>query len=584
VIGNQWLTVSDAKGGRRLDSPDDFVRIEIEAALERAAQHHDVRVVPTRVEGAEMPRAEDLPEPLAGLAHRNAFELTDARWPYDAGRLITWLKQLERLKASTAEANAADEAHLLKEPAAAEAQPQQGRREREMVGDESVRRVQDEHRGRVTVSRRDKSEAAKLAERKGPPAAGAQAPPRASAATQWLSMLRAIAAAARRRWRWVVPAVVVVVAGATAITVWAAYRPGDEWVPPPAPPSQDADADGVLDFNDPFALDPKNGLATKLPVTHRFNSQRARDPFDLGFTGVMANSSGEYYTNQGYSELGPGTSYRQFFAPANVLIGQGVLRLRQRTARTAFQFGIDPDRGTVFTARTRLSTHNKSAWPGAGQRAGLVVGTGKSGNHAELVLTSVDEERVIRFRKVVPGEDTELLSGPLLLSSLEWIDLYLTLGRTGPLGPWIEALYRTSAADGCLRTLGKRPAPDIWFNGTAGEKKRKVGLAIGVIAGNTSSSPFLPRWSLITVRAGQPALPNCANDVAASTTITVPDVFGDDEQTATRILKEAGFTVAVNTVKTSQPSREGVVLAQQPTSDTRAERGAQVTISIGKSD
>jgi hypothetical protein len=278
------------------------------------------------------------------------------------------------------------------------------------------------------------------------------------------------------------------------------------------------------------------------------------------------------------------TSYRQFFAPANVLIGQGVLRLRQRTARTAFQFGIDPDRGTVFTARTRLSTHNKSAWPGAGQRAGLVVGTGKSGNRAELVLTSVDEERVIRFRKVVPGEDTELLSGPLLLSSLEWIDLYLTLGRTGPLGPWIEALYRTSAADGCLRTLGKRPAPDVWFNGTAGEKKRKVGLAIGVIAGNTGSSPFLPRWSLITVHAGPPALPNCANDAAASTTVTVPDVYGDDEKTATRILKEAGFTVAVNTVKTSQPSQEGVVLAQKPPSDTRAERGAQVTISIGESD
>ena len=153
----------------------------------------------------------------------------------------------------------------------------------------------------------------------------------------------------------------------------------------------------------------------------------------------------------------------------------------------------------MFTARTRLSMRNKSAWPGTGQRAGLVVGTGKSNNRAELVLTSVDEERAIRFRKVVPGEDSELLSGSLLLSDLEWIDLYLTIGRTGPLGPWVEALYRTSAADECLRTLGKRPAPDVWFNGTAG--KQKVGLAIGVIAGNTGSSPFLPRWSLISVHA-----------------------------------------------------------------------------------
>ena len=98
VIGKQWVAAVDSKGRRRLDDPADFVRIEIEAALERAAEHRDVRVVPTRVQGADMPGISDLPGPLAELAHRNAVELTDERWHYDAGRLLAWLKKLEREK------------------------------------------------------------------------------------------------------------------------------------------------------------------------------------------------------------------------------------------------------------------------------------------------------------------------------------------------------------------------------------------------------------------------------------------------------------------------------------------------------
>jgi hypothetical protein len=52
VIGNQWLEATNKDGQRRLDDPQDWVRLEIEAALER-----DVRVVPVLVEDARMPRA-----------------------------------------------------------------------------------------------------------------------------------------------------------------------------------------------------------------------------------------------------------------------------------------------------------------------------------------------------------------------------------------------------------------------------------------------------------------------------------------------------------------------------------------------
>ncbi len=90
VIGPNWLTLTGEDGAPRLADPDDFVRLEIAAALER-----DVRVVPVLVGGAQMPTAEDLPDEIKGLALRHGLELSDQRWGYDVGRLIDSLRQLD---------------------------------------------------------------------------------------------------------------------------------------------------------------------------------------------------------------------------------------------------------------------------------------------------------------------------------------------------------------------------------------------------------------------------------------------------------------------------------------------------------
>ena len=55
-IGPDWLSVADASGKRRLDDTEDFVRMEILAALERK-----IRVIPVLVGGARMPTKQDLP-------------------------------------------------------------------------------------------------------------------------------------------------------------------------------------------------------------------------------------------------------------------------------------------------------------------------------------------------------------------------------------------------------------------------------------------------------------------------------------------------------------------------------------------
>jgi TIR domain len=88
LIGDQWLTITDERGRRRLDNAHDFVRLEIEAALKRK-----VRVIPVLVAGAPMPRADELPPSLAKLVRRQALELSPSRFDFDTGRL---LKVLDR--------------------------------------------------------------------------------------------------------------------------------------------------------------------------------------------------------------------------------------------------------------------------------------------------------------------------------------------------------------------------------------------------------------------------------------------------------------------------------------------------------
>jgi hypothetical protein len=88
LIGDEWLTVKDEMNHRRIDDPDDFVRLEIEAALAR-----DVRVIPVLVDGAAMPQADELPGSLAALVRRQALELSPDRFYFDTGRLLEVLER-----------------------------------------------------------------------------------------------------------------------------------------------------------------------------------------------------------------------------------------------------------------------------------------------------------------------------------------------------------------------------------------------------------------------------------------------------------------------------------------------------------
>jgi trehalose/maltose transport system substrate-binding protein len=88
VIGKDWISAADEQGNKRLDNPDDIVRIELGTALRRR-----IRVIPVLVGRSLMPRAGELPDDLKPLVRLNAHAISDNRFQDDSERLIKAVKQ-----------------------------------------------------------------------------------------------------------------------------------------------------------------------------------------------------------------------------------------------------------------------------------------------------------------------------------------------------------------------------------------------------------------------------------------------------------------------------------------------------------
>ena len=173
LIGRQWLTMTDERGQRRLDDPDDYVRLELAEALAR-----NMRVIPVRVQGSSMPSSPDLPDELKSLARRQAVELSDTRWHHDVGALVATLEQLSaaarerermeqerlRLEEEQREAEKARLAQTESERQRSErAQAERERRERERAEHEEAKRSKAERdraeRDRKALERAEQHEA-----------------------------------------------------------------------------------------------------------------------------------------------------------------------------------------------------------------------------------------------------------------------------------------------------------------------------------------------------------------------------------------------------------------------------------------
>jgi hypothetical protein len=89
LIGPGWLNSRNEDGSRRLDDPDDWVRLEIARALQR-----NIPVIPVRVEGASLPTKAELPADIRGLLDHQAASITVAGFRHEMSGLVRDIRSI----------------------------------------------------------------------------------------------------------------------------------------------------------------------------------------------------------------------------------------------------------------------------------------------------------------------------------------------------------------------------------------------------------------------------------------------------------------------------------------------------------
>jgi hypothetical protein len=118
IVGQRWL--GTRRGGtRRIDNEADFVRLEVEAAM-----NNDVPIVPVLVGSARMPQPAQLPESLQNFSFLNAAPVDTGRdFHQHIERLIRGIDQLPDRRATSSASTGSTSEVVVPTPPASRAQP-----------------------------------------------------------------------------------------------------------------------------------------------------------------------------------------------------------------------------------------------------------------------------------------------------------------------------------------------------------------------------------------------------------------------------------------------------------------------------
>jgi len=84
LIGDRYVTLTDAEGNIRLMNPADYVNIEVSTAL---TFKNEKLVIPILINGARMPGRDQIPESMESLTWQNSKKLSNEYWKTDIERL-----------------------------------------------------------------------------------------------------------------------------------------------------------------------------------------------------------------------------------------------------------------------------------------------------------------------------------------------------------------------------------------------------------------------------------------------------------------------------------------------------------------
>ncbi|MFO7763705.1 MAG: choice-of-anchor D domain-containing protein [Wenzhouxiangellaceae bacterium] len=265
----------------------------------------------------------------------------------------------------------------------------------------------------------------------------------------------------------------------------------------------DDDNDGIADVDDPFALDPTNGLGTSVPVDYPFfNTDPGTGLFGLGFTGLMLPLNGA-------------STWLELFDPEQLAAGgtSGLMTVENVTVGDAFQAGnsqenaflygvdIDVDTPPVIASTRLLPPYFNGDAPQPFQSFGMFIGTGDQDNYlkvvfnhnntaggVEVLLEENGSASSTQYDNVDWGDQDILTAGQVDLSLL--ID-----PQAGTAQPRISLDQGATVFD-----LGAPLAiPAAWLDAADSQ-----GLAVGIIS--TANGPgggapaFNATWDFLNVR------------------------------------------------------------------------------------
>ncbi len=90
LIGDRYVSLTDAEGNIRIMNPNDYVNIEVSTAL---AFKDQKLVIPILINGARMPKRDQIPKSMETLTWQNAKKLSNDYWKTDIERLVKAIRE-----------------------------------------------------------------------------------------------------------------------------------------------------------------------------------------------------------------------------------------------------------------------------------------------------------------------------------------------------------------------------------------------------------------------------------------------------------------------------------------------------------